>query len=59
MLSENEFHTACKYKNYMLYWVDTKRHKVVKIISRDDILKYSHAYLGYRLYLSEIKKIKD
>ncbi len=58
-LSEKEFDTACKNKNYRIYWVDTKRRKLIKILSRDDILQNSHVFVGYRLYLNKLRKRND
>lgn len=59
LLSKEEFHTACKNKNYRLYWVNTKRRKIIKILSQKDVLEHSNVYIGYRLYLSSFKKVKD
>lgn len=55
-LTENEFLTACKNKNYWLYWVDTKNNKIIKKISRDEILENVKPYTHYGLQLSKLKK---
>lgn len=56
LLTENEFLSACKNKNYWVYWVDVNKKKIVLKISRDEILGNIHSTLHYRLYLSELKK---
>jgi len=56
LLTEKEFLAACKNKNYWLYWVDTKKRKIILKLNRNDILKNIHSAMHYRLYLSKLKK---
>lgn len=56
LLTQNEFFTACKNRNYCIYWVDVKNKKIVLELSRNEILKNSHPTLHYRVYLSKLKK---
>jgi hypothetical protein len=59
-LTENEFFTACKNKNYWVYWVNVSEKKIILKISRDEMLKNIKPYSHYALYLTELKKkIKD
>lgn len=57
-MSEKEFFTACKEKNYWLYWVDVKKKKIVRRVPRDEILANILPHPQYRLNLNEIKKRK-
>ncbi len=59
-ISENEFLTACRNKNYWVYWVNVKEDKIILMVNRDDLLKNIKPYNQYALYLSELKKkIRD
>lgn len=55
-LSQNEFLTACRNKNYWIYWVNIKEKKIKLKITRNEILKHTRPHLQYSLYLSELKK---
>ncbi len=56
LLSKNEFLTACKEKNYWIYWVNVNKEKIVLKISRDEILKSIKPEMQYSLNLTELKK---
>ena len=56
LLTSNEFLTACKNKNYWIYWVDTNKRKTIAKFSRNEILENVHHAIHYRVYLSKLKK---
>jgi len=56
LLTENEFFTACKNKNYWMYWVDVNERKIILKISRNEILENINPAMHYRVYLSKLKK---
>lgn len=56
LLSENEFLTACKNKNYWIYWVSVKQKEIILKINRNDILMNIKPHNQYRLPLSQLKK---
>ena len=55
-LTSNEFLTACKEKNYWIYWVNVPEKKIILKINRNDILANIKPYHHYALYLSKLKK---
>src|SRR3989344_4687810 len=38
LLTQNEFLTACREKDYWIYWVDVNKEEIILKINRDEIL---------------------
>jgi len=56
ILSKNEFITACKNKNYWIYWVNVDEGEIKLKISRNEILENIKPEFRYSLPLSKLKK---